>query len=227
MSRARDVLHLAVRRSRWLARLTVATRILLATAFIPTGLVKILGQRFTSLDTDTPVGAIFEALFQTGAYWRFLGWAQVAAGVLLLFPRTAALGAVVFLPIIANIFVLTVSLDFTGTPVVTGLMLLATLFLVLWDYPAWKGLLFSDPAPSPPPLPVLRWVGAERLLLGVGTVGGMLVFLGTRNLVPMAATKAGLVVALFAIPVLGALWIAQDLAHRRARKRAPSPERNP
>lgn len=39
-----DTLHLAARRSLWLARLAVVTRILLATGFIPTGLVKVLGR---------------------------------------------------------------------------------------------------------------------------------------------------------------------------------------
>ena len=215
MSRALDSLHLAIRRSHGLARLAVVTRILLATAFIPTGLVKVLGQRFTVLATDTPVGAIFEALYQTGAYWRFLGWAQVVAGVLLLIPRTAALGVVMFLPIVVNIFVLTVSVDFAGTPIVTGLMLLATLFLVFWEYPTWRRLLFAGPAVEPPPLPALRWAGAERALLVVGTVGGLLVLLGTRSLVPMPAAQAGLGVALLAMPALGFVWVAQDVARRR------------
>jgi uncharacterized membrane protein YphA (DoxX/SURF4 family) len=213
-----DVLHLALRRSRWAARLVVATRVLLATAFIPTGLVKVLGQRFTLLSTDDPVGALFEAFYQTGAYWRFLGWAQVVAGVLLLLPRTAALGAVVFLPIIANIVVITWSVDFAGTPLVTSLMLAGTVLLVFWDYHGWKRLVLPSPAAEPPPLPAVRWAGAERALLVVGTIGGLLLFLGTRGLVPMAWARAGLVAAGLAMPVLGALWIAQDAALRRERR---------
>ncbi len=218
MATTLDVLHLALRRSRWASRLVVATRILLATAFIPTGIVKVLGLRFTSLSTDNPVGALFEALYQTGAYWRFLGWAQVVAGVLLLFPRTATLGAAVFLPVIVNIVVITWSVDFAGTPLVTTLMLAGTLGLLLWDYHRWKPLFLGSGAAEPPPLPPLRWAGAERALLVVGTIGGLLLFLGTRGLVPMAWARGGLVVAGLAMPVLGALWLAQDAALRRDRR---------
>jgi len=34
-----------------------------------------------------------------------------------------------------------------GTQVVTGLMLLANLFLLAWDYDRWKALLPRDPGP--------------------------------------------------------------------------------
>jgi hypothetical protein len=60
---------------------------------------------------------------------------------LLLIPRTATLGALLYFPVILNIFIITVSLRFTGTWAITGLMLLANLFLVCWDYDKWKGIL--------------------------------------------------------------------------------------
>ncbi|MBD0320613.1 MAG: DoxX family protein, partial [Gemmatimonadetes bacterium] len=47
-----------------------------------------------------------------------VGWAQLAGAILLLIPRTATLGALIFFPIILNIFVITVALHFTGTWVV-------------------------------------------------------------------------------------------------------------
>ena len=43
-------------------------------------------------------------------------------------------GALVYFPIILNIFVITVSLGFRGTPVVTGLMLPGCLYLLFRDY---------------------------------------------------------------------------------------------
>ena len=67
-------------------------RILLAMAFFPTGLVKATGQRFTLLPIENPVGFFFEAMYQTGPYWYFIGMVQVAAAVLLLIPATATLG---------------------------------------------------------------------------------------------------------------------------------------
>lgn len=221
MERLLDELQLKARRSSWLARLAVCTRILLAAAFIPTGLVKILNQRFTSLPPSHPVGALFEALFQTGGYWQFLGWTQVVAGLLLLVPATAAIGALLFLAIAVNIFVITATLGFVGTPVITGLMLLAVLFLVCWDYHRWRGLLFTSHVAVPPAQLPLRWRGFELSLLWLGGASGLLFFLGTRSLVPGSLASVGLVAAALAAVVVGALWIAQDLhPARRTEKSA-------
>jgi hypothetical protein len=56
-------------------------------------------------------------------------------------PRTATLGALMFFPLIVNIFVITVSLHFQGTPIITGLMLLANIYLLCWDYDKLKHLV--------------------------------------------------------------------------------------
>lgn len=121
---------------------TWLTRVLLWLAFLPSGLVKLVGQPFTVLPRTHPVGAFFGALHDTGFYYQFIGAAQLLAGLLLLIPRTAAVGAILYLCIITNIFVLTVSVDFgLGTPIITGLMLLACLYLLAWEYPRWKPLL--------------------------------------------------------------------------------------
>lgn len=128
-------------------RFALFIRILLAAGFIPTGLVKVMGQRFTLISPEHPVGALFEAMYQTGLYWRFLGVTQIVAGLLLLWPRFAHLGAAIFLGIITNIFVITVALDFNGTPIVTGLMLLAVVYLCVWDYHRFRPLLTETPFP--------------------------------------------------------------------------------
>jgi len=135
-----DRLHARVRASRLLGWFTVFTRVVLALAFVPSGLTKLLGNRFTRLGVDDPVGFFFEALYRTGSYWNFLGLCQLAAALLLLVPRTATLGALVYFPIVLNIFVLTVSMRFTGTPFITGLMLLANVYLLCWDYGRLKCL---------------------------------------------------------------------------------------
>lgn len=136
-----DRLHAAARRNRWLARLAVLTRVLLALGFTPSGWTKLVGNRFTTISPETPIGYFFEALYQTGLYWRFIGAAQLAAAVLLLIPRTATLGVVVYFPLILNIFLITVSLHFRGTPVITGLMLLGSVFLLCWDWDRLKGIV--------------------------------------------------------------------------------------
>ena len=125
---------------------TAFTRVLLALGFIPPSIPKILHQPFTSLPETNPVGDFFGALYRTGFYYEFIGWGQLLAALLLLFPRTAHLGALLFLPIIANIAVLTFSVGFAGTVYVTALMLVAVLYLVAWEYDRLKPLLFADRA---------------------------------------------------------------------------------
>ena len=121
-------------------------RYLIGGAFVFAAIVKIRGERFTTLDgTGSPLNSpfhLFETLYQSGLYWKFLGIGQVLAGFLLMTQRYAKLGALMFLPIISNIFVITVSYDFKGTPVITGLMLLANILLVLWDWDELK-ILFN------------------------------------------------------------------------------------
>lgn len=110
------------------------TRILLSIAFIPSGLKKLLGERFTNIGTDDPVGMFFEGLYQSGFYWNYLGLIQVLCSVFILIPRTTYLAAVLYLPIIININIIVISMNFRGTPIITGLMLLANIYLLVWDY---------------------------------------------------------------------------------------------
>ncbi len=105
----------------------IYTRYLIGGAFVFACMIKIKGKRFTTYSQeDAPLGStmhFFEVLYQTGLYWQFIGWAQLLAGFLLMTQRFAKLGAVVNLPIILNVFVITISMEFGGTPVITGLML--------------------------------------------------------------------------------------------------------
>jgi hypothetical protein len=126
-------IYYRVRTNYPLTLLVWLTRYLLAFAFIPSGMKKILGQRFTSISTDNPIGYFFEALFRTGMYWNFLGWGQLIAAVLMMTQVFATLGNLIFFFIIANIFFITVSMHFTGTWLIALLMLFASTSLLLWD----------------------------------------------------------------------------------------------
>lgn len=109
-------------------------RYLIGFAFFPSGLTKLMGNRFTVLSTDTPIGYFFEAMYQTGFYWNFLGLSQVVAGILLMTQRFALLGALMFLAILSNIWIITISLSFTGTWIITSLMMIAVIVLLIWDH---------------------------------------------------------------------------------------------
>ncbi|HEX8829891.1 MAG TPA: hypothetical protein VF705_01940, partial [Longimicrobium sp.] len=187
--------------------------ILLAIAFVPSSLVKIQGERFTIIPISHPIGFFFEAMYRTGAYWNFIGWAQLAGAILLLNPRTATLGAVVFFPIILNIFVITVSLHFTGTWVITGLMLLACTYLLCWDYDRLKPLFWGSPAaPARQFSPRARTL--ERVAYTVMALSGIVVTLTIRRYVPPGWALAGMATGL-----LGGVCLLVALAMElRARK---------
>lgn len=213
-------LHSRARAKPWLQRFTIVTRILLAVAFIPTGLVKIQGERFTTLGPEHPVGYFFEAMYQTGLYWSFLGWGQLVAAVLLLIPRTATLGALLFLPIILNIFVITISIDFAGTPVVTGLMLLAVLNLLCWDYDRLEpalGAVLSPPASRAPDRAAVSRIGllSERGAYIAATLGGLTFFGAVRALIPREVAAP---LALTLLAVAGALALLAGVAARRTQR---------
>ena len=176
-----DELHQRARAMGALRRLAIISRLLLAMAFIPTGMVKVLGHRFTTMPITTEVGFFFEAMYRSGWYWNFIGWGQVIAGVLLLIPRTNTLGAMLFLPIIANVTALTWSIGFNGTIYITALMLLANLFLVCWDYDRWRGILF-EPNPRPAVLPAPALPTVERAGYVLGAVAGLTLLFGTRSI---------------------------------------------
>ena len=137
-----DKIHASVIQNRLLQIFTAFTRVLLAIGFIPPSIKKIMNEPFTILPDSHPVGHYFNALYQTGFYYQFIGWAQLIAAILLLFPRTAHLGALMFFPIILNIAVLTSSVGFQGTWIITILMSLAAFYLVCWDFDRLKPILF-------------------------------------------------------------------------------------
>lgn len=133
-----------IRNNRKLGIFVVLTRYLIGFAFIPSGLTKFEAKRFTQISTDTQIGYFFEGLYQTGVYWQFLGAVQLLASLLIMTQRLSALGSLIFLGIMSNIWVITLSMNFTGTPIITSLMLLTNLMLVFWDWDRIKYLFIRD-----------------------------------------------------------------------------------
>jgi len=221
-----DALHVVARRSPALHRLAIISRILLALAFLPTGLVKLMGRRFTVLDADaTSVGAFFEAMYQTGFYWNFLGLGQVVAAVLLLIPATRTLGAVLFLPIMANVTVVTWSIDFAGTRLITLLMMLASVFLVCWDWHRVRSILVPPGATRLSSVPSLPRV--ERVGYVLGTASGLAFLMAARDFeslgVPAAVVGAGGSAAAVVLVLAG--WVTAwrtEFGRRREARRRPT-----
>jgi hypothetical protein len=149
MERIREIYEEA-KADKWFQRFAWFCRIALAVSFLPTGIVKIMGQRFAEgLPHNNPLGHYFDALLQTGYYYTFIGLAQLVIVVLLLIPRTALLGVLGYFTMIVNITVLTYATRFDGTRLIT-MMLLACLFLLVWDYDRLKYLFIKPTAMAAP-----------------------------------------------------------------------------
>jgi len=122
----------------WLQIIVIYTRYLLGGSFVFASLIKIKGQRFTTESgAGEPINSswhFFETMYQSGLYWKFIGLGQLIAGFLLMTQRYSKLGALVNLPIVANIFAITLSYYFAFTPLIVGLMLLANLGLIFWEW---------------------------------------------------------------------------------------------
>lgn len=152
--------------------LIIYTRYLIGGAFVFACIIKIKGKRFTTYSQEeAPLGSamhFFEVFYQTGLYWQFIGWAQLLAGFLLMTQRFAKLGAVVNLPIILNVFVITISMEFGGTPVITGMMLAANLLLIWWHWGELRSLVNLPYQTASPDLEENKpiWAIAGLLLFG-------------------------------------------------------------
>lgn len=140
-----DVLHRKTKENRWFWYFTWFSRIMLALGFLIAGFVKVMGERFASgLSVNHPMGHYLEALYHTGYYYPFIGMLQVLAAVLLVIPRTATLGALLYFPIIVNICVLSFAVRFDGSLLSSPLMVLANAYLLCWDYDKLKPLFSAN-----------------------------------------------------------------------------------
>ncbi|WP_199269736.1 hypothetical protein [Mucilaginibacter lacusdianchii] len=93
------------------------------------------------MSNNQPMGHYLEALYHTGWYYTFIGIVQVTAAILLLIPRAATLGAILYFPLILNICFLSLSVRFEGSLISSPLMVLANLYLLCWDYDKLKFIL--------------------------------------------------------------------------------------
>lgn len=208
--------HAWARNQPWLGRFTLMNRLLLSFAFLPTGMVKLLGNRFTQLPVENPVGFFFEAMYQTGPFWHFIGFMQVAAAVLLLIPATATLGAVMFVPIIFSIVLVTHGIGFGATAWITTFMLLSAIYLVCWDADRiWAGLsqLLGKRTAA---IPLLAGATiAEKTGWVMGGIVGMLLFLSTRGYVPSGWRLELLMIGALSFLVVVGSWAVMGVRSLR------------
>ncbi len=108
--------------------------------FILSGIRKFPGIKFTTLPIDNPVGFYFEAMHSTGFYWNFIGYFQILIGLLIFFNRFVVLSSLLMMPVTINIFLVSIALKMTGTPIITSAMLCGNLLLLTWHLKNYTGL---------------------------------------------------------------------------------------
>lgn len=128
---------------------TVYLRYLIGGAFViaafgmgkVNGNVNLLQSADNPIEQLQPMQQFFRVMSDSGLYWMFIGWSQIITGALLMTQRLARLGALLFFGLALNIFMITISYGFQGTPIVTGLMLLAAIYLLIWDLSAFMPII--------------------------------------------------------------------------------------
>ena len=156
---------------------TIYLRYLIGGAFVIAafGMGKVSGSANLIHSLDKPIGELeplqqfFRVMTESGLYWKFIGWTQIAAGALLITQRFAKLGAMIFFGLILNIFIITIAYHFQGTPVITGLMLLANLYLLLWDTRSFLFLIKDSYTITAIPLKIIdrsfwAWIGIIMII---------------------------------------------------------------
>lgn len=78
-----------------------------------------------------------------GLYARFIAWAEAFIGLCLLAKPTRALGAIMLVPLLLNILMVTVSMSWRGTPWIIMIFLFTNAFLLAYHYPRWRTLINS------------------------------------------------------------------------------------
>lgn len=130
-------------KQRVLNLLTIAIRIFLGTLFFTSGMSKLTnGAFFRYTMFPTSLSKILEP-HGLSLWGDFVAWSEIFIGLLLLSQRFATIGAIMCLPLIINIFVVTVSLKFVNTPYLNAFLITLNLFLPAADYHKIK-FLFSD-----------------------------------------------------------------------------------
>ena len=115
-------------------------RIGMGITFILSGTKKLPGVKFTALPLDNPVGSYFNAMYETGFYWNFIGYFQILIGVFIFFNRFVVISSLFMMPVTINIFLVSIALNMRGTPIITTAMVLGNLFLLLWHFKNYRTL---------------------------------------------------------------------------------------
>ena len=78
-----------------------------------------------------------------GMFARFIAWSETGIGLLLLAKQTRVLGAIMLVPMLLNILMVTVSMNWRGTPWIITFFLANNLFLLAFHVQRWRSVVDS------------------------------------------------------------------------------------
>lgn len=183
--------HSSEKKGNWLLMLnkmkvlrffTVSIRVFLGLIFFSSGMGKLLP--FPGIIGPVWLEAEL-AQYGLGMFARFIAYSQITVGLLLLSQRFATLGAVMLFPIVLNIFMVTVSMNWRGTPYVLAFFMLLNIYLLIMDYHKLKFLLTDQPE-ALKAIPLRRRFPKKDLFWGIG----MALILGSTLIYPLNALMA-------------------------------------
>lgn len=121
----------------------------------------------------SPMGVLWSSIGASPAYEIFAGSAEMLGGLLLIFPRTTTLGALVCLADATQIFMLNMTYD-VPVKLLAFHLILISLFLLSFDCRRCANFFFLNrPAPSSSERPLFRSPRANRIALAVQILFGL------------------------------------------------------
>jgi hypothetical protein len=134
-----------IKRAAFFHYFTVYVRYLLGGGFVYAALWKLPWNVDPTLFTETALtpAFAFRAIMRIKLLWYAVLLFQFVSGTLLLTQRFATIGAILYFPIILSITLLTISVGFRGTWLVTSLMTVANLYLLLWDFDKFRAIFYN------------------------------------------------------------------------------------
>lgn len=85
--------------------------------------------------------------YNLGLYAEFIALSQITIGFMLMTTRFKLLGAIMLIPMIANILMVTISQQWRGTPYVLAVLLVLT-FVLLWRYREFFRPILNESLPE-------------------------------------------------------------------------------
>jgi len=143
---------------------------------IPTQMPFVLNRLVEPYGNFSPTGALWAQVGISQPYQVMLGIAEVAGGLLLLLPRTAAAGALVCAFDLTQVFILNMTYDIRLKSVSSQLLLLSLFLLAPYAGRLFTAL-FSRRAvpPATEPVPLFKGRGANRIALIAQVCIGVLI----------------------------------------------------